>query len=190
MLTVPIDVPRIRSFTGNLSTTNNMASSAGHPLSRIAIAPLPRILTAAALLILLTALRPIAANRSANWPPQKFLEVFNVPSAVAMCRDKFPINEAIVLAFENAASVEEASGADRDLKCYMLCVLTQMGLMRDGTMTYRKLIHTIDELPPTVQERFFNMGKNCYTREEDACDRAYHMLACWKRNSPDDFFLF
>lgn len=131
----------------------------------------------------------IAGNRSADWPPQRFFEVFDVPSAIAVCRDKFSINEEHVLAFENAPNIVEAPN-DRKLQCYMHCMLSGMGLMEGTTLNFRKLIHMVDELSPTQQQRFFSLGKGCVPQSTDPCQKAFDLMSCWKRNSNEDFFLF
>lgn len=109
--------------------------------------------------------------------------------AAAMCREKIGIDEASVLAFEEAPSVEEAS-SERILKCYMHCWMVEIGLMRETDMLYRKFLHSIDELPKGLYTRFLKLGYNCYSNSTDGCEKAYLMLSCWKQNSPEDFFIY
>lgn len=142
-----------------------------------------------ALLILVILIVSAMAYKSANWPPHKVVETFDMDGAGKVCRERIGINETLVMAFEEAPTVDEAPD-DRLLKCYMQCWLSEMGLMRDNYMLWRRILHLMDDLPMSMQQRYFKMGRNCASREQDACEKAYIILSCFKRNSNDDFFIF
>lgn len=140
-------------------------------------------------LIFIVCLAIAMARKSDNWPPKKVVDTFDMTGAGRICRERIGVNETLIAAFEEAPTVDQAPD-DRELKCYMQCWLTEMGFMRDSDMLWRRILHLMDDLPLSQQQRYFKMGRNCASREHDACEKAFIVLSCFKRNSNDDFFIF
>lgn len=140
-------------------------------------------------LIVIVCLAIAMARKSDNWPPQKVVDTFDMAGAGRVCRERIGVNEMLIAAFEEAPTVDQVPD-DRELKCYMQCWLAEMGLMRDNDMLWRRILHLMDDLPLSQQQRYFKMGRNCASREQDACEKAFIILSCFRRNSNDDFFIF
>lgn len=102
-----------------------------------------------------------------------------------VCREESQVTQESIDRFNEGEDLNNLPD-DRPLKCYMLCQMLHMEMMRPGIPLVQ--MDTVMENIAIFNERqkdiFLNMGKRCTrlkTKSKDSCDMAYDFNKCMKR---------
>lgn len=108
---------------------------------------------------------------------------------VTTCLEKEKPNIEDIKMLEYSKSVKNLPNS-RELKCYLSCLYTGFGVLKNGKIDANKAREIFSHFKPEEQLRFFNMVKGCHADDKDICELVYKFNVCAKKNAPKDFFTF
>ncbi|KAL7025154.1 hypothetical protein ACKWTF_013368 [Chironomus riparius] len=83
-------------------------------------------------------------------------------------------------------------GEEKELKCYISCVLEMMNMVKKGKMNVDSVLKNIDTMMPDElredTKRAVNVCKDNGGGTKDYCEAAYNILKCFFKENPNFFF--